>query len=94
MHLRSEHFLFADVQMVPCRRPPAGRSAVCRSHGARQRETLRRLWDAFHAAEAQQPVLPGLRSETGERKQKGVGAEKAGVCVEKVAFITPANTRV
>lgn len=92
MRLCAKHFLFAAVQMVPRRRPPAGQGAVCRDHGVRERETLCRMWRTFHAAEAQQPVLPGLCSEANAGKQKGMGAEKAGVHVEKVAFKIPVNT--
>ena len=59
--MRPEHFLFAAVPVVSCRRPPAGRGAVCRDHPEPgQREAVRRVRGCIYTKIQPGQILPRL----------------------------------
>lgn len=90
MCLCAKHFLFAFVQVVPGRCPPARHGPVRRA-GTGRNETLLRVRGRVHAEVQPGEVLPGLR-ETAAPPQGGTtAAEKIPAVYAFRALKIPKN---
>ena len=80
MRLSAEHYLFPNLQMVPCRCPSPGRWPVRRAVPSARCQTaaLPGVWKAICPAQAQHPLLLRLCRRTFQTEQAGLGKEKPG----------------
>lgn len=75
--MRTKHFLFAAMPVVPGCCPPAGCGPVCRDHERPGRgETLLRVWRCIYAEVQPGQILPSLRQTDAPPQRGRTTAEK------------------
>lgn len=91
MYLPTEHFLLADLPLVPVGGAAAGQEVVrCFVTAALcQTASVSGVSTDFRRTYTQHTILPRMCREPGQAEQTGLGQEKEGRCVEKVPSENP-----